>query len=64
MTEAAKRGGARGGAGRKPTPDGDTLKVGSIRLTSAQWEKLARLGGAAWIRAKIESARESSLPII
>lgn len=62
MKEAAKRGGAREGAGRKPTPEADALRVGSIRLTAAQWDKLARLGGVAWLRARIEKAREHEAP--
>jgi hypothetical protein len=57
MKEAAKRGGAREGAGRKPTPEADALRVGSIRLTQAQWDKLAALGGMAWLRDKINRAR-------
>lgn len=57
MTEAAKSGGAREGSGRKPTPEADALKVGSIRLTQAQWDKLAKLGGVAWLRDKIDKAR-------
>lgn len=56
MSEAAKRGGAREGAGRKPTPEADTLRVVSIRLTHAQWDKLAALGGVAWLRGKIDRA--------
>ena len=57
MKEGDKRGGARKGAGRKPKPEADTLRVGSIRLTAAQWDKLAALGGAAWLRDRIEKAR-------
>ena len=59
MKDAAKRGGAREGAGRKPTPEADALRVGSIRLTQAQWDKLAALGGVAWLRDKIDRARVS-----
>ena len=62
MTEAAKRGGAREGAGRKLTPEADALRVGSIRLTQAQWEKLERLGGVAWLRERIEKARPPDKP--
>jgi hypothetical protein len=61
MKEAAKRGGAREGAGRKPTPEADALRVGSIRLTQAQWDKLAALGGVAWLRDKINRARVDAL---
>jgi hypothetical protein len=62
MKEAAKRGGAREGAGRKPTPEDDALKVGSIRLTAAQWDKLARLGGVVWLRDRIDKARAPEAP--
>ena len=62
MTETAKRGGARKGAGRKPTPEPDALRVGSIRLTQAHWDKLARLGGVAWLRERIEKARVPEAP--
>ena len=57
MSKTNKRGGAREGAGRKPTPEADALRVGSIRLTQAQWDKLAALGGVAWLRDKIDRAR-------
>ena len=60
MIDAAKRGGAREGAGRKPTPEAEALRVGSIRLTAAQWDKLAALGGVAWLRDKIDRARVSA----
>ena len=59
--ETAKRGGAREGAGRKLTPEAEALRVGSIRLTQAQWDKLARLGGVAWLRDKINRARVDAL---
>lgn len=45
------------GQGRKPLPEGSRLVVGSIRLSPAQWLKLERLGGAAWLRERIDSAR-------
>lgn len=45
------------GQGRKPLPEGAKLVVGSIRLSPAQWVKLERLGGAAWLRERIDSAR-------
>ena len=57
-----QRGGPREGAGRKPTPEAESMKVGSIRLTQAQWDKLARLGGAAWLRDRIDKAREPEAP--
>jgi len=62
LSETKKRGGAREGAGRKPTPEADALKVGSIRLTQAQWDKLARLGGVAWLGERIDKARTPEEP--
>jgi hypothetical protein len=43
--------------GRPALPPGKALKVGSIRLTAAQWDKLAKLGGGAWVRKRIDRAR-------
>jgi hypothetical protein len=43
--------------GRPEVSEADRLKVGTIRLTQAQWAKLAALGGAAWLRKKIDAAK-------
>jgi hypothetical protein len=43
--------------GRPPLPPGERLVVRSIRLTTSQWDKLARLG-VDWLRDKIDRARE------
>lgn len=51
--KSANHGGARNGAGRKPKPEADALLVGSIRLTVAQWAKLASLGGISWMREQL-----------
>jgi len=52
------RGGPGRGQGRKPIKeDQDTVTV-SLRLTVGQRDKLARLGGAEWVRQKIDSAKE------
>ena len=59
MTAQPKRGGAREGAGRKTLPNDQRMIVTPIRLTEAQREKLTALGGAAWIREKIEKAKIS-----
>ena len=53
-------GGAGRGQGRKPLPPDSVLKVGSIRLTQRQWDKLARMGGARIIRKYIELYKEVS----
>lgn len=52
-----QHGGARPGAGRKPLAEGQETQIVSVRLTSAQREKLDALGGAAWIRERIDRAR-------
>lgn len=44
--------------GRPPVPPGQRLTARSIRLTEAQWAKLERLGGAKWLREKIDRSRE------
>lgn len=46
--------------GRPEVPQDERLRVGSIRLTEAQWAKLARLGGAEWLRRKINAAKEKA----
>lgn len=54
----AKHGGAGRGQGRKPlAPGEDTVPV-TIRMTNDQKEKLKRLGGAPWVRARIDGAEE------
>jgi hypothetical protein len=46
------------GPGRPPIDaDEDTIPV-TVRMTLPQREKLKRLGGAGWVRSKIDSARE------
>lgn len=56
MTEPAKK-----QRGRPPMPaeQRHTERV-EIRLSLAQREKLDRLGGASWVRKKIDLAREKS----
>jgi len=43
--------------GRPPAPPEQTLRIGSIRLTAAQWTKLSALGGVKWIRGRIDRAK-------
>jgi len=54
----AKRGGPGRGQGRKPLKEGQETVTLSVRLTVAQREKLERLGGAAWLRDRIDKAKE------
>ena len=53
-----KRGGPGRGQGRKPVKQGEETVTISLRVTVAQREKLARLGGAEWVRGKIDRAKE------
>jgi hypothetical protein len=46
--------------GRQPVPPEQKAIVGSVRMTAAQWEKFAALGGAAWLREKIDRAKMPS----
>lgn len=56
----AKRGGAGRGQGRKPiAKSGEIMKARPIRMTDDEWEKCKRLGGASWVRVKINAARET-----
>lgn len=56
--QASKRGGARAGAGRKATDGATGLVQVAVRVTQPQREKLARLGGSAWMRGAIDGAPE------
>ena len=53
-----QRGGPGRGQGRKPVKQGEETVTISLRVTVAQREKLARLGGAEWVRGKIDRAKE------
>jgi len=53
-----KRGGPGRGQGRKPVKQGEETVTVSLRMTPEQRAKLARLGGAEWVRTKIDKARE------
>jgi hypothetical protein len=48
---------AKRAPGRPVVSDADRLRVGAVRLTQAQWDKLAALGGAEWLRQKINAAK-------
>ena len=56
--DTLKRGGPGRGQGRKPLKEGQETVTLSVRLTVAQREKLERLGGAAWLRDRIDKAKE------
>jgi hypothetical protein len=57
MTEIKQRGGPGRGQGRKPVKTGEETVTVSLRMTAAQREKLAMLGGASWVRKMIERAK-------
>ncbi len=47
--------------GRPTLPESERASVAyNVRLTAAQHAKVVRLGGAQWIRAKIDKAWESA----
>ena len=56
--EKGGRGGAGRGQGRKPVKQGEETVTLSLRVTAAQRENLARLGGAEWVRERIDKAKE------
>jgi hypothetical protein len=43
--------------GRPIVPESERLIAGSIRLTAAQWLKLAALGDGVWLRKAIDRAK-------
>lgn len=54
---AKKKAPAATGAGR-PRFDAEVMQTASFRCTPEQKAKLERLGGAVWIRKKIELAKD------
>jgi len=56
----SSRGGAGRGQGRKPLDGESAMKPVSIKMTNAQRDKLKKLGGAPWVREKIDKAKEPS----
>lgn len=55
--ESRSRGGAGRGQGRKPLQAGEVTVPATLRMTPSQRAKLRRLGGAAWVRARIDEAQ-------
>lgn len=58
-----KRGGPGRGQGRKPVKQGEETVTLSLRVTVAQREKLERLGGAEWVRGKIDRAKKPNATV-
>ena len=52
-----KRGGAGRGQGRKPIKNGQETVTVSLRMTESQRDKVALLGGAEWVRQRIDKAK-------
>jgi hypothetical protein len=48
------------GQGRKPLSGSEPTTSMTIRLTKTQREKLRWLGGAQWVRDKIDRAKEKA----
>ena len=53
----AQRGGVGRNQGRKPVAEGQTTVTVSLRMTEGQRYKLQRLGGAKWVRQRIDKAK-------
>ena len=51
------RGGAGRNQGRKPLSQAEETITACFRMTRSERDKLAILGGAKWIRAKIKAAK-------
>lgn len=52
------RGGPGRGQGRKPLIGDTALIPVTLKMSAAQKAKLARLGGAPWVRDRIDKAKE------
>ena len=51
------QGGAGRGQGRKPLVPGEKSITVGIRMTNSQRKKMEALGGAPWVRHKIDKAK-------
>lgn len=52
------RGGAGRGQGRKPLQGDEPMAPVTIKMSQLQRDKLSRLGGAPWVRDRIDKAKE------
>ena len=57
MEKGKSVGGARAGSGRKRLAAGVATVPVMIKMTEPQKEKLQQLGGAPWVRARIDKAK-------
>lgn len=51
------QGGPGRGQGRKPLPEGEAMVPVVLKMKPAQKDKLAKLGGAPWVRDRIDKAK-------
>ena len=58
MASKNAHGGSGRGQGRKPLTPGQPMIPVAIKMTAPQKEKLGRLGGAPWVRERIDKAKE------
>lgn len=58
LVTKASHGGPGRGQGRKPVKEGEPTISTTLRMTKPQREKLGRLGGAEWIRDRIDETPE------
>ena len=58
-----QRGGPGRGQGRKPIKEGEDTVTVSLRMTTAQRDKLALLGGAEWVRQRIDKAKTPNVEV-
>lgn len=58
MTEKKTHGGPGRGQGRKPLGDVPLDTKFLVPMSTAQREKVKRLGGSVWVRRKINEAKE------
>ena len=61
--ELKQRGGPGRGRGRKPIKEGQDTVTVSLRMTEAQRDKLALLGGAEWVRMRIDKANATNVEV-
>lgn len=58
MDTRNQHGGPRPGSGRKPI-DAESQTISfPVKMSATQRDKLKRLGGAPWVREKIDKAKE------
>ena len=56
-SKVSSHGGRRTGSGKKPLFEGEVLAPVTIKMSSEQRRKLEQLGGAPWVRKKIDLAK-------